>query len=161
MLSVPTKATAAAWYEGAGKALAPVSILIIIIGAIIGFVAWQTGGIRIGSQVETETLAAATKSANVALEHEIGAVDEKAGRIETSLGKVVDRLNELSVITQRLNDQDRHLSQIDTALGTLNDRITNVSQNANDRMNQISDAAARLQGRLEGNPTSDIRQPRH
>jgi uncharacterized phage infection (PIP) family protein YhgE len=172
VLTVPTKAQAASWFDGATKAVALIGGIFVIVGGCWLAYVLPGGGVRFGTQVETETLAAATKAANDkladatkaandVLTNRIAGVDEKATRIETTMAKVVEQLNQLSVIMQRLSDHDRHLKELDDAVKLANDRISNVSQNANDRMNQIAGDAARLQGRLEGaSAAPDIRQPR-
>lgn len=168
MLTMPQRATVKGWSDGVVKTITGVGGALAIIIVLNNVFGWSIGGLVTGNQTaqteqkrDTNELALAMKNANDAMDKKVTSVDEKATRIEASMAKISEQLGQISVMTQRLNDHDRHLQQLDVAIGLVNDRITNVSQNANDRMNQIASDAARLQGRLEGTPTTpDIRQPR-
>lgn len=160
MLTVPTKATAAAWYDSAGKIVALIAGLLIIIGSCWFAYGLSGGGIRFGNQVETETLAAATKAANDTLTNKVTGVDEKVNRVEDILKEIKKQYDLLPVMAQRLSDHEQHLTRLDAQVGLLNDRISNVSQNTNDRITNDEKAAANLEGRLTGNLPPDIRQPR-
>jgi hypothetical protein len=160
MLTMAQRATVGAWYDSAGKIVALIGGTIVIVVFIVGFVAWMTGGIRIGSQVETETLAQATKAANDTLAGKVGSVDEKVNRVEAIVTEIKKQYDLLPVMAQRLSDHEQHLNRLDAAVGLLNDRISNVSQNTNDRITNDEKAAANLEGRLTGQPPQ-VRQPGH
>lgn len=158
MLTAPTRAQAASLFDGTVKVVALIGgVFVIIAGCWLVF-SMPGGGVRFGTQVETDALAATSKAANAALEQRIAVVDEKATSIKATMEKIAEQLNQLSVITQRLNEHDRNIQQLSAAVGTLNDRINNVSKNTDDRMNQIADTASKLQGRLDS-LSPPIQQP--
>lgn len=116
MLTVPTKATAAAWYDSAGKIVALLAGLVILISA--GWVVFQMpgGGIRFGNQVETEVLAAATKANNDALAGKIDALGKRIDGVDVTLKEMNKNLAQVPLMSQILSDHTEHLHSIDGRL---------------------------------------------
>lgn len=157
MLTISQRRAVGAWYDGVAKIVALVGGILTILLVGWAIYSFSVGGIRIGSQVETETLAATTKATNDALTAKIGGVEQKMTGIEDTLDKIRNKLEQVPLSAQKIVDMDVHLGQIDQQLKAVNDRINIVSENLNGRMMTDENAASELRGRL-GAP--GIRQPR-
>ena len=94
------------WTDRIAKFVQLIGGIIAIVLPSVVLIPWWAGGIRLGSQVTTEL------------------VTQKLDALQSDLNAIKIAINGLPLVTQRITDQESHLSHIDGLLTALEARIT-------------------------------------